>query len=234
MEGTGLEYHPFKIGWYNARVQSPFHLHYSDDTLAILIISTPSMFEQLFLPYLASSYQQGQMDPLDHCMSKWFERCKKAFPKWEVETFQDFELDHTRRPKVLVQTAGHVAGAAFYYQRSDITLPDPWGEAKKIFGVSMHSKYGGWFAFRGVLIFKDLLVPELQPKEPIDCVSTREQRIDLLEKFNFSWQDWSYRDVTGKEVIEKYSERQQQYFATEPSKRFELIAALKGRTDVPS
>lgn len=226
MEGTGLEYHPFKIGWYNARVQSPFHFHYSDDTLAILIISTPSMFEQLFLPYLASSYQQGQMDPLDHCMSKWFERCKKAFPKWEVETIQDFELDHTRRPKVLVQTAGHVAGAAFYYQRSDITPPDPWGEAKKIFGVSMHPKYGGWFAFRGVLIFKDLLVPELQPKEPIGCVSTREQRIDLLEKFNFSWQDWSYRDVTGEEIVERYSEKQKHYFKTEPSKRFELIEDL--------
>ena len=56
----------------------------------------------------------------------------------------------------------------------------------------------------------------------------------MLEKFNFNWQDWSYRDVTGEEVTEKYSEMQQQYFATEPSKRFELIAAIKGRTDVPS
>lgn len=234
VKGTGLECHPFKIGWYNAKVQRPFHLPYSNDTLAVLITSTPSMFEQLFLPYLASRYQQGQMDPLDQCLTEWFERCKKAFPQWDVQTIQDFELHPTRRPKVLVQTAGHVAGAAYYYQRTDITPPDPWPETRKIFGVSVHPKYGGWFALRGVLIFEELLAPALQPKDPVDCVPTREQRIELLEKFNFNWQDWSYRDVTGEEVTEKYSEMQQQYFATEPSKRFELIAAIKGRTDVPS
>ena len=85
---------------------------------------------------------------------------------------------------------------------------------------------------RGVLIFNNLLAPELQQNNPVNCVPTREQRIELLDKFNLNWQDWSYRDVTGKEVTEKYSETQQQYLATEPSKRFELIKALQGRTDV--
>lgn len=229
---TGLECHPFKIGWYNTRVQPPFHLPYSNDTFAVIITSTPSMFEQLFLPYLATRYQQGQLDPLDQCLAEWFEHCKKAFSRWDVNTIQDFELHPTRRPKVLVQTAGHVAGAAYYYQRSDVIPPDPWPETKTIFGVSVHPKYGGWFALRGVLIFKDLLTPELQQKDPVDCVPTRKQRIELLEKFNLNWQDWSYRDVTGIEVTEKYSETQQQYFATEPSKRFELIKTLQGRTDV--
>ena len=229
---TGLECHPFKIGWYNTRVQPPFHLPYSNDTFAVIIISTPSMFEQLFLPYLATRYQQGQLDPLDQCLAKWFEHCKKAFSRWDVKTIQDFELHPTRRPKVLVQTAGHVAGATYYYQRSDVSPPDPWPETKTIFGVSVHPKYGGWFALRGVLIFKDLLTPELQQKDPVDCVPTQKQRIELLEKFNLNWQDWSYRDVTGIEVTEKYSETQQQYFATEPSKRFELIKTLQGRTDV--
>ena len=229
---TGLECHPFKIGWYNTRVQPSFHLPYSNDTFAVTIISTPSMFEQIFLPYLATRYQQGQLDPLDQCIAEWFEHCKKAFSRWDVKTIQDFELHPTRRPKVLVQTAGHVAGAAYYYQRSDVSPPDPWPETKTIFGVSVHPKYGGWFALRGVLIFKDLLTPELLQRDPVDCVPTRKQRIELLEKFNLNWQDWSYRDVTGIEVTEKYSETQQQYFATEPSKRFELIKTLQGRTDV--
>ena len=38
----------------------------------------------------------------------------------DVESYHDFDLTHTRRPKVLVQTAGHVAGAVYYYQRSDV------------------------------------------------------------------------------------------------------------------
>ena len=49
----------------------------------------------------------------------------QAFTDHEVECIHDFELHHSRRPKVLVQTAGHVAGAAYYYQRCDIS-DDPW------------------------------------------------------------------------------------------------------------
>jgi len=49
----------------------------------------------------------------------------KAFSDHEVQCIHDFEFHHSRRPKVLVQTAGHVAGAAYYYQRSDV-LNDPW------------------------------------------------------------------------------------------------------------
>jgi len=184
------------------------------------------MFEQLFLPYLATSYTPGQLDPLDQCLAEWFQSCKRLFPRWEIEAIQDFELYPTRRPKVLVQTAGHVAGAAYYYQRSDVPSPDPWTDKQKIFGVSVHPKYGGWFALRGILIFKDLLAPGLQPNEPVDCVQTREKRIELLEKFNFNWQDWSYRDVFEGDVEERYSKQQKLYFATEPSKRFELIEGL--------
>ena len=54
----------------------------------------------------------------------------------EVHALHDFELHHSRRPKVLVQTAGHVAGAARYYQRSDV-INDPWDEKK----VSGHDHF---------------------------------------------------------------------------------------------
>ena len=54
----------------------------------------------------------------------------QAFPEEEVETLHDFELTVTKRPKVLVQTAGHVAGAAYYYQRKDVQ-PDAW-DAKQV------------------------------------------------------------------------------------------------------
>lgn len=41
----------------------------------------------------------------------------------------DFEMDRNRKPKILVQTAAHVAGAAYYYQRKDVAN-DPWGKTK--------------------------------------------------------------------------------------------------------
>ena len=53
----------------------------------------------------------------------------QSMPENGIECIHDFELHHSRRPKVLVQTAGHVASAAYYYQRSDV-VNDPWEPTK--------------------------------------------------------------------------------------------------------
>ena len=53
----------------------------------------------------------------------------QKFSEIDVEAIHDFELLPSRRPKVLVQTAGHVAGAAYYYQRADVQ-PDPWDQSQ--------------------------------------------------------------------------------------------------------
>lgn len=39
----------------------------------------------------------------------------QAFAGERLEVIQDFELHPSRRPKVIMQTAGHVAGAVHYY-----------------------------------------------------------------------------------------------------------------------
>ncbi|KAK7482683.1 hypothetical protein BaRGS_00026092 [Batillaria attramentaria] len=211
---AGFEVYPFLIGWYNE----------NDDTLAFIVISTPAMFDKAFKPFICRQSCVDQRDPIDECMIHYFSRIKEAFPEEEVDTMHDFEMTATRRPKVLVQTAGHVAGAAYYYQRKDVT-DDPWGPEKKIYGVSVHPKYGGWFALRGVAVFKNVHQPALPRVPPIDCVPAREDRITLLERFNFHWQDWSYRDIVP--VEEKYSEEQKKYFKTLPKDRKEVVDEIR-------
>ena len=45
-----------------------------------------------------------------------------VFSDNEVDVYYDYELTPgTRRPRILVQTAGHVAGAAYFYQQSNIS-----------------------------------------------------------------------------------------------------------------
>ena len=70
-----------------------------------------------------------------------FSFCFQAFPSHDVETIHDFEMTPMRRPKVLVQTAGHVSGAAYYYQRKDVQ-PDAW-DAKQVLITNfvVQSKY---------------------------------------------------------------------------------------------
>lgn len=86
-------------------------------------------------------------------------------------------------------------------------------------GVCLHPKYGGWFALRGVLIVKTLEYPSLQRKEPVDVLRGDESLvIDVLQRFNYDWQNNSYRNVIP--VIDSYSPLQQSYFQTLPKDRF--------------
>ncbi|XP_070563048.1 cyanocobalamin reductase / alkylcobalamin dealkylase-like [Ptychodera flava] len=220
---TGFEFHKFKIGWYNDCVDTPFKLDCPSDTLAYLTISTPNMFEKSFLPYITRVDCLDARDPIDQCVDTELQKVKEALPDQEIEIIHDYDLHPNRRPKVLVQTAGHVAGSAFYYQRKHMQK-DPWDKDKNIFGVSIHPKYGGWFAFRGVVIFKDIQVPDLEQKDPPDVLPTDELKQELLERFNDRWQDWSYRDIIPVEG--KYSEQQKLYFGTAPKDRKQLLESM--------
>ncbi|KAK6188048.1 hypothetical protein SNE40_004315 [Patella caerulea] len=226
LEKAGFEAYAFKIGWYNECVMKNYILPYDYDTLAFIVISTPDMFDKAFKPFVCRQDCNGGRDLIDECMVDSFQKIKKNFPDEEIEIIHDFELHHTRRPKVLVQTAGHVAGAAYYYQASDVKNV-PWDKSQKIFGVSVHPKYGGWFALRGVIIFKNVKCVNLEKKSPPDCVPTDELKIELLNRYNFQWQDWSFRDIVPSD--KKYCEEQKKYFATLPKDRQELIEQIKNK-----
>ena len=208
-----------------------FDLPHPYDTLALVVISTPLMFDHGFKPFIKEASCIEGRDPIDEFMAHLFVKIKAEFQEHELEVIHDFEMHHSsRRPKVLVQTAAHVAGGAYYYQRNSISEgKDPWDSKKKICGVSIHPKYGGWFAIRGVIIFKDILVPDLARKEPEDVVQGDEKRIELLEKFNFHWQDWSFRDIVPADA--KYSEEQKKYFATLPANRKELLDSFRNKEE---
>lgn len=221
----GFEIHPFKIGWYNEHVQEVFRLSYPADTLGLLVISTPDMFERAFIPFVKEQEEcDGIRDPIDQCVAYYFNKVKEDFPEYEVESIHDYEMHHSRRPKILVQTVGHVSGAVYYYQKSDVT-DQPWPTDKKICGVCYHPVYGGWFGLRGVLIFKDVLCPPLQQPLPKDVIPSQEKRVELLNKFNFHWQDWTFRDLLP--VRQRYSQEQITYFSTKPKDRPELIQRIK-------
>lgn len=178
------------------------------------------MFDKGFKPFLKSGNYSGSLDPLDEFISSYLYKLKSKIPNEEIEIMMDYELLPDRRPKVLVQTAGHVSGAAFYYRRENVKN-DPWKANTKIYGVSIHEKYAGWFGFRGVIIFSNLQAPVLEQKLPVDVVCEDDKIIELLEKFNYHWRDWSFRDIVP--AVMKYSDEQKLYFDTPPGERRELL-----------
>lgn len=52
-------------------------------------------------------------------------------------------------------------------------------------------------------------------------------KIELLNRYNFHWQDWSFRDIF--EPIERYSEIQKQYFRAKPAERGPIIEIIKNQ-----
>lgn len=182
------------------------------------------MFEQGFVPFI-TNYKclDTPRDPLDEFITQMFEKVKSELQVFDIDAIHDFEMHPNRRPKVLVQTAAHAAGAAYFYQRKDIKN-DPWDAKRKICGVAIHPKYGGWFAMRGIFIFKNFLVPDLPKQEPEDIVKDDEKKVELLEKFNFHWKDWSFRDIVP--AVSQYSEQQKKYFSTLPADRKELLTKM--------
>nr|XP_022307643.1 methylmalonic aciduria and homocystinuria type C protein homolog [Crassostrea virginica] len=121
--------------------------------------------------------------------------------------------------KILVQTAAHLSGAAYYYQRSNVT-DQPWPEDKKIFGACYHPVYGGWISLDGVFIFKDVLCPALPKKDPEEVFPNREERIELLNKYNTP--PHSFRDLLP--VPRRYAEEHVVYLSSD---RDQMIAIAK-------
>ena len=247
----GLEIHPFKVGWYNEAL-SDKKFEFSDDpnSLAFIVISTPTMFEKAFLPFLGHEVSTDAdfeiKDPLDRCMKETFSRLSGLFSneKYNINAMHDFEISPiTKRPKVLVQTAGHVSGAVRFYQKQDLNKDDEservYSESElnfidkikssKVFPVCLHPKYGGWFALRGVLVFKNVRVSEdlcLKRVDPPKILHSKHDIANLLYLFNDHWRDSRYRDVGMSLDVEQYSELQKQYFGTEPSERKCLIQEM--------
>jgi len=93
---------------------------------------------------------------------------------------------------------------------------------QKLYGVSIHPDYGGWFAFRSVMVFPHHFLPrDLSPKPPVDVVPGNEDRLKLLLLFNDHWKDNRFRDIIQPQ--KRYSELQQKYFGTLPADRKILV-----------
>ena len=66
------------MGWYNEMVGERFRLDYRESVLAMSVISAPRMYEDAFLPFVATHRQSLAVakDPLDQCTKHYFEKLK--------------------------------------------------------------------------------------------------------------------------------------------------------------
>ncbi|KHN73674.1 MMACHC-like protein [Toxocara canis] len=215
----GFEWHPFKVGSHNAIVQEKVHLKFADDALGVLVISTPSFFETTYKRWLKNHWSAGET--VDDVKKKVGPHPIEGFFKWKFEQIEnilspirvvsicDFEPVKDRLPTVSLPACGHVSGAAYFYHPNHPTT----GEKIYPQGLNLHPKYGGYFTFRGVIIFPDVHLPtDFKEPEPVKTLDTDAKVLEALELFNKYWMDNRYRNCGNP--VEKYSALQLKYFST--------------------
>jgi len=240
----GMDWHPFQIGWYNDLVGPRFALGYPPNTVAFVVISGPEVFEKCVLPYLkkelaANPQLQEINDPLDDAIVNSFKIAQLDLTKLELETeaLFDFQLHPSRKPKVLVQTAAHVAGAAQYFHQNKLPgkiQQEFFSQESKLSGVAVHPVYGGWFAIRGVIIFTNLELNEddkgLIRPESLNLISEEERIVTLLKEFAYNWEEDKWRTVF-KGSGPEYSQDFKDFLSTVPGERWEFFEGSWISTD---
>ncbi|GMS84189.1 hypothetical protein PENTCL1PPCAC_6364 [Pristionchus entomophagus] len=237
----GFEVYPFRIGSYNSVVSSDFTLDYPSNSLALLIVSTPKMFDVAYKRWIREetkkagsfdAFREEMSSPISEFMDSRLDSVQEELSSVPFDIIHDHSMWPNRKPKILMCTCGHVAGAAYYYRQSDPTLsetkegkkwdPKPAAANLKFIGLSLHSDYGGHFAFRSVLIFPDIILPSsFHEGEPVSVLHTIDEIRDALEKFNYAWRDSRFRDCGSPK--ERYSDIQMEYFGKPPAERWEVI-----------
>mmetsp|Transcript_11432 Transcript_11432/g.42939 ORF Transcript_11432/g.42939 Transcript_11432/m.42939 type:complete len:390 (-) Transcript_11432:157-1326(-) len=234
LEPLGLFIEPFLLKQYNSNVQPEFRIGTGTsgtlqaarasqkvvhgDTVCLMVGSNAKFCGEIMekfaknLPY--ELHTEFQSSPV-HCITKYYLKQFKISQLYKcfgfnIETLHDFDMIQNR-PRLLVQSAGHVSGMAFYYR------PQQYGFDPELkYGCSMHSTYAGWFGFRGAFILKDYICEDFEAKEPIDVFAGNKDEIQyMLELFNQF--DARWRDTVP--TLLRYDPRQIEFFETEPSKR---------------
>ncbi|KAJ1371098.1 hypothetical protein KIN20_032975 [Parelaphostrongylus tenuis] len=107
-------------------------------------------------------FLQSRMEPLCEKLDKL---------DIEYELLHDHSLTAHRKPRILMQTCGHISGAAYYYQPYEVGIggwsPVTLEKNKQLIGLSLHPVYGGHFAFRSVFIFPRLRLVDFSPPKTV-------------------------------------------------------------------
>ncbi|VDM01759.1 unnamed protein product [Schistocephalus solidus] len=192
-------------------------------------------------------------DRLDEChhLQGVIEQIKECF--WSP----DYALQPvTRMPLVHSSAAGHAAGVAYFHspseavevgvkESSEVTALGV-GTPHRLFGCSLHPYHGGWFGFRGVLMFPKVRCPDLPRKQPRSSLPPGTPPFDpvlvrnLLTEYTCHWRNQKWREfgldtsdeastvastsADGEELpTQRYSLAARIFFNTACNKRLQLL-----------
>eukprot|EP00928_Gymnodinium_smaydae_P064407 TRINITY_DN47738_c0_g1_i1.p1 TRINITY_DN47738_c0_g1~~TRINITY_DN47738_c0_g1_i1.p1 ORF type:complete len:319 (-),score=38.78 TRINITY_DN47738_c0_g1_i1:200-1156(-) len=259
---------PLLVSWYNElrrqSADSTQLLDAPEDSLAFLLYSGPG-FLNTIVERFEHSAQAGSCDFVDDTTDAILNELVG-------------EISEDLHPKVLnldkgppyfhAQSLGVVAGVAQHLNPDEVNDPEwresvsaqllstrseeVWGSdlavRQKLFGISIHPEFGGWYAYRGLVILCGARTSNLVRPPPVISVEDMSEKKRILEEYNLRGDDCLWRDLTrsGHAPDKRYTPEEMLFF-TEMNlgrrKRFlemkaDLIRSSKGgakvETQLPS
>ena len=84
-----------QVGWYNGPIEEKYKLSYPDDTLGVLAISIPDMWEKAFIPFAKEQdwdNWNNENNPLHECMIYNSDKVKQVEQDTVIFMYQSFFL----------------------------------------------------------------------------------------------------------------------------------------------
>jgi len=205
---------PFLAGWYND--QRKLHAWGSstfdaaDDVVGFSVYSVPGFVDQCVDYFIRN--KPSHNDFVDGTNDEILDWMRELMDFEQLDTWI-VNIDKGP-PYYHVQTLGAVCGMDQHIEPSligndewrsdledeleDTRNPKMWGAdpagRRKIFGVNIHPAYGGWYAYRGIILMKKFRFPELPKPELLNFI-TDEDAMRIVSEFNTRHERCQWRDL---------------------------------------
>lgn len=208
---------PFLVSWYNQardetadgtqRIEAP------DSAVAFAIYSVPGYLNVVAEHFARERPESNFVDATtNHLLQQLLDRVPVVLEPCLVNTDVGPPFYH-------IQTIGAIAGVDQHLEAKDFPPasgsedwreelsellevrrdPKMWGTdpatRRKIFGVNVHPVWGGWYAYRALLILKRVSAKDLCPPEPL-CFLGADDARRILTEYNLKHDECLWRDLT--------------------------------------
>eukprot|EP00931_Biecheleriopsis_adriatica_P064189 TRINITY_DN39011_c0_g1_i2.p1 TRINITY_DN39011_c0_g1~~TRINITY_DN39011_c0_g1_i2.p1 ORF type:complete len:311 (-),score=65.12 TRINITY_DN39011_c0_g1_i2:71-973(-) len=246
---------PFLVSWYNRaredtadgtqRIEAP------DDAVAFAVISVPRFLDVVAEHFARERPKEGFVDGATNAI---LEQLRRSIPSW-----LDAEVVNTDvgPPYFHVQTVGCVCANDQHVEAKDLKGndhdewqeevsdqleetrdPKMWGTQselrRKIFGVNMHPVYGGWYAYRALVVLRKGLQAALPRPVPLEFLLLEDAR-RIISEYNLRHDNCLWRDLSESHPPEHRYSPEEFFFFTEtsPAKRRRYLEMRAACMPVP-
>jgi len=205
---------PFLVSWYNesrkANAGGKQCIDAPDNAVAFAIYATPGYLETVAGYYRRQRPKSGFVDATTNDILEQLRTTLRP-------ELDPFILNTDVPPYYHVQTMGSVAGVDQHVEPEELTGPemDEWREElgdrleesrdpkmwgtetsmlRKIFGVNVHPVYGGWYAYRALVVLRRGLAEGLKRPSPQQFLQPAQAR-RIISEYNLRHAECIWRDL---------------------------------------